>query len=328
MRISVAIATYNRAAMVREAIAAALAQSRAPEQVVVADDASTDGTIEMLRSLAAADPRLHVIEQALNSGGVENWNAAMNATRGDLIAWCSDDDRFLPGHLEAAQDFLANHPEVGFVHSGFVDVLEFAGGSSRTEPRPLRAPAPLVVDRRNLFSYLIRYYDWPFHPSTLVMRREVWEQVGPFNPAYALADTDWFVRAVERFPAALLPRHGTFNRRHEGNWSSRVGSAPMQMEIFTIVDRAMLRRWSKFSLPGIFWRSAWRANVCLRLALTLRARMRGGQGDAACAAWESLLRLAGRPWAWILDRPGRRIIRRRTSAVLVHGESQQSLSPL
>ncbi len=53
MRISVAIATYNRAGMVQEAIAAALAQSPAPDEIVVSDDASTDGTFARLSRLAA-----------------------------------------------------------------------------------------------------------------------------------------------------------------------------------------------------------------------------------------------------------------------------------
>ena len=112
MRISVAIATYNRAAMVREAVEAALAQSHAPYEIVVADDASTDETCQVLARLAAGDRRVRVIRQTANSGGVENWNAAMNVTRGDLLAWCSDDDRFWPGHLEASFKYLKAHPEV------------------------------------------------------------------------------------------------------------------------------------------------------------------------------------------------------------------------
>ena len=97
MTISVAIATYNRAPMVREAVLAALAQSRAPHEIVVSDDASTDETISTIESLA--DPHVKIIRQARNSGGVGNWNAAIDGTCGELIAWCSDDDRFLPGHL-------------------------------------------------------------------------------------------------------------------------------------------------------------------------------------------------------------------------------------
>ena len=106
-----------------------------------------------------------------------------------------------------------------------------------------------------MLGYLTRYYDWPFHPSTLVLRRVVWERVGPFNPAYALADTDWFVRAVEQFPAAMLARHGVYNRRHAGNWSNRLGSARMQREIFEIVEGAIDRRWPKPALPRRVWRA-------------------------------------------------------------------------
>lgn len=328
MTISVAIATYNRSAMVCAAVEAALAQSRALDEIVVADDASTDDTLQALDRMAAADARVRVIRRPANSGGVANWNATMDATHGDLIAWCSDDDRFLQGHLEASADYLEAHSEIGMVHSSFVDAWETSLGTAQ-ESRPLRSVRPLLLDRRNLFGYLTRYYDWPFHPSTLVMRREVWERTGPFDAAYALADTDWFVRAAERFKIALLPRYGVWNRRHPGNWSNRVGSARMQAEIFEIVERALVRRWPRGGPCRIAWRAVWRANVRLRLLLTVRARIKSGHRDAACAAWETLTKSTGaRALAW-LDGPGQRWIRRR---VLRQGaglrEGRESVSPL
>jgi glycosyltransferase involved in cell wall biosynthesis len=326
--ISVAIATYNRAAMVRQAVEAALRQTRAPAEIVVADDASPDDTWPELDRLCKRDARVRVIRHPVNSGGVPNWNAAMAATRGELIAWCSDDDRFLPGHLEASADYLEAHPEVGLVHSSFVDVWETPLRMAE-EARPLRAAGPLLVDRRNLWAYLMRYYDWPFHPSTLVMRRQVWERTGPFDAAYALADTDWFVRAVEHFQIALLPRHGVLNRRHPGNWSNRVGSARMQAEIFQIVENAMARRWPRGGPWSMLWRMIWRTNVRLRLLLTVHARILSGHGDAAAAAWETLTRHTGtRSLGW-LDRPGQKWIRhladRRGLGV---PEGRQSVSPL
>jgi glycosyltransferase involved in cell wall biosynthesis len=328
MTISVAIATYNRAAMVRQAIEAALGQSLAPCEVVVADDASTDGTRDTLACLAASDARVRVIRQDSNAGGARNANTAMAAARGDLIAWCSDDDRFLPGHLEASAAYLDLHPEVGVVHSGFMDAVETAAAGGFVEARPLRSAQPLRVDRRNMFAYLARYYDWPFHPSTIVMRRQVWEQVGPFDPAYGLTDTDWFVRAAERFSVVLLPRHGVLNRRHPGNWSNRMGSARMQTEIFEIVDRAMLRRWPEASMARLFWRAVWRTNVRLRLLLTIRARIRGGHGDAACASWQALTQATGgRPWSW-LERLGVALIRWLAPQAESAAEARQSVSPL
>jgi glycosyltransferase involved in cell wall biosynthesis len=322
MTISVAIATYNRAPMVREAVLAALAQSRAPHEIVVSDDASTDQTIPALASLG--DARIKIVRQARNSGGVGNWNAAIDRTRGDSIAWCSDDDRFLPGHLETSAAFLEAHPGIGLVHSGFVDSIETADGE-RTTPRPLRPPSVLTLT--GLIPYLIRYYDWPFHPSTIVMRRKVWEQVGPFNAAYQFADTEWFLRVVEEFPVASLSRHGVLNRRHPGNWSNRLGSAHLQREIFQMVEGSIARN---YAFPAkMFWRAAWRANVRARLTLTLRARLHSAHADAAGAAWHGLLQDTGFPVpAWI-ERVGEAAIR----GICAGREPQfrdrrQSVSPL
>lgn len=302
LKISVAIATYNRAAMVTQAIEAALTQSRAPLEVVVADDASTDRTAEALATLAARDSRIRVIRQSNNSGGVGNWNLAMSETHGDLIAWCSDDDWYRPEHLDASARYLEEHPEVGLVHSHFVDVVESPLGTAN-DYRRMRSLCPLRTTGRNLFAYLNRYYDWPFHPSTIVMRRSVWESIGPFDQRYQLADTDWFVRAAERFPAVLLPRYGVNNRRHVGNWSNRVGSARMQREIFEIVERALLRRWPRWTPQRSVWRFLWRMNVRLRLLLTLRARLQEGHQEAAAAAWNAFANFTGhRLPAWLAER--------------------------
>jgi glycosyltransferase involved in cell wall biosynthesis len=323
MKLSVAIATFNRAPMVRQAVESALAQSLAPGEVVVSDDASTDQTSAVLEFLSGRDARVKVYRQPINLG-VANHNFAIAQTRGDFIAWCSDDDRFLAGHLEASLAYLEAHPEIGLVHSGFVDSLE-TREASELAPRPLRSPKPIVVDARNLLAYMARYYDWPFHASTIVMRREVWERTGEFDPAYALADTDWFVRAAERFRIALLPRHGVVNRRHAGNWSNRVGSARMQREIFEIVEKAILRRWPGAGLARMFWRAVWRANVRLRLILTLRTRIRGGHTEAAAAAWHVLLQHTGRRTPEWIERAGCELIERMGTSGVPAGES---VSPL
>lgn len=226
--------------MVREAVQAALAQSRRPEEIVVLDDASTDTTWEELQKLAMAYPRVHIQRRSTNSGGIAAWNQAAGQARGEAIAFCADDDRFLRGHLEASLAYLEQHPETGLVHSGFIDAVE-AGLDEVFEPRPFRSARPLETTRAGLLNYMARYYDWPFHPSTLVLKREVWVRTGGLDPRYARADTDWFVRAVENFPAVLLPRHGVYNRRHSGNWSNRLGSARIQREIFRIVEELIGR---------------------------------------------------------------------------------------
>lgn len=332
MTVSVVIATYNRAAMVQQAIQAVLAQSRPPDEVVVMDDASTDGTPETLAALAAVHPTLRIFRQATNSGGIKSWNEATAESRGDYIAFCTDDDRFLPGHLESSVAYLDEHPDVGVVHSGFIDAVESAGNQT-FEPRPLRSRIPLRTGRSGLLSYMTRYYDWPFHPSTLVLRRAVWETSGGYNPAYALADTDWFVRVVEQFSAVLLPRYGVYNRRHPGNWSNRLGSARMQREIFEIVEGSIARLFEGRSLnctaQRAGWRAIWRTTVRLHLMLTLWARLKTGHADAACAAWSGVLRNTGLTLpAWV-ERIGGDLIRRRCRGrEAVAATPREGVSPL
>ncbi len=301
--ISVVIATYNRAPMVEQTVRAALEQTRPPHEIVVLDDASTDATPQVLAELAAHQPCIRLLRREVNSGGIASWNEAIGAARGDYLAFCADDDRFLPDHLKESLAYLEADPSIGLVHSSFIDVVE-TGGLEQREPRRLRSAAPLVTSRGNLLRYLTRYYDWPFHPSTMVLRREVWSRVGEYNPAYALADTEWFVRVVEQFDVAMLPRHGVLNRRHPGNWSNRLGSARMQKEIFEIVEGAIGRLWAGRPWGASAWRAVWRANVRLRLGLTLAQRVRTGHEQAACAAWHGIVQNTGRRTPEWLERAG------------------------
>jgi len=152
MTLSVAIATYNRTAMAQQAIEAVLDQTRPPDEIVVTDDASTDSTWATLTELAGRHPRLRIFRRERNSGGVENWNFAIAQTCGDYIAWCSDDDRFMPSHLEASVEYLEAHPEVGLVHAGFVDVIEVEGTVQKAARR-LRFPQTRIVTKASLIGY-------------------------------------------------------------------------------------------------------------------------------------------------------------------------------
>ena len=328
MTVSVAIATYNRSVMVREAIQAALAQTRKPDEIVVIDDASTDTTWDELNGLASAYPCLRIHRRRTNSGGAGSCKEAAGKARGDFIAFCADDDRFLREHLATSCSYLEEHPETGLVHSSFIDAVE-AGLEEVFEPRPFRSAKPLKIDAGRLLPYMIRYYDWPFHASTLVLRREVWVRTGGFDPRFSLADTDWFVRAAEQFPAVLLPHHGIYNRRHPGNWSNRLGSARMQHEIFQIVEELIARLYRRNPLNLAFWRAVWRADVRLHLLLTLVARVRSAHADAACAAWHGMLQGTGRHAPEWLEQLGETLVR-----ISCHGRDaehpgpRESVSPL
>jgi glycosyltransferase involved in cell wall biosynthesis len=97
-KISAVVPTYNRASYVCRAIDSILGQSLQPDEIIVVDDGSTDGTASLLRN--RYEGRVEVIEQA-NGGVSAARRAGLQAASGDWIAFLDSDDEWLPGRLEA-----------------------------------------------------------------------------------------------------------------------------------------------------------------------------------------------------------------------------------
>ena len=98
--VDIIIPVYNRAAMVREAIESALRAARdVPVEIVVVDDASTDGTWDSLRD--CDDPRIRCFQMESNSGQSAARNRGLDAARGTYVKFLDSDDILSPGHLPA-----------------------------------------------------------------------------------------------------------------------------------------------------------------------------------------------------------------------------------
>ncbi|NEC64632.1 glycosyltransferase [Streptomyces sp. SID9727] len=104
--VSVVVPAYNAAATLGRALKSALAQTHRNVEVIVVDDASADGTLDVARQFAAADGRVRIVERPQNSGGVgaPRNNGIMNAT-GQYVMFLDADDE-LP--LKACEELLAS----------------------------------------------------------------------------------------------------------------------------------------------------------------------------------------------------------------------------
>jgi rhamnopyranosyl-N-acetylglucosaminyl-diphospho-decaprenol beta-1,3/1,4-galactofuranosyltransferase len=109
-RVTAVVVTYNRRDLLLEALATVHAQSRAPDAVIVVDNASADGTAEAVRTKF---PAVHLAELTRNSGGAGGFAYGMAlalADHADLI-WLMDDDTVPePGALEALLAARDRHP--------------------------------------------------------------------------------------------------------------------------------------------------------------------------------------------------------------------------
>jgi hypothetical protein len=96
--VDIIIPVYNRAAMVREAIESALnATPDVPVDIIVVDDASTDGTWDSL--CAYDDPRIRCVRMESNAGQSAARNRGLDLARGTYVKFLDSDDVLVPGHL-------------------------------------------------------------------------------------------------------------------------------------------------------------------------------------------------------------------------------------
>jgi glycosyltransferase involved in cell wall biosynthesis len=122
LTVSVIIPAYNCAAYIQAAVDSALKQSRVPDEIIVVDDGSTDGTD---RVLAKYEAPVRVIRQ-VNAGESAARNTGLRAARGDLIAFLDGDDTFTPDSIARRVEILEASPEVGVVY-GDMYVMNAAG---------------------------------------------------------------------------------------------------------------------------------------------------------------------------------------------------------
>lgn len=110
-KVSVLIPTYRYARYLPEAIESVLAQDFDDFEVLLSDDASHDGSAEILRQYAARDARIRAVEQPTNLGMVQNWNWCLSQARGKYIKFLFGDDRLsAPCALRRQYEMLEGNP--------------------------------------------------------------------------------------------------------------------------------------------------------------------------------------------------------------------------
>ncbi len=117
-RLSIALCTYNGGAFLQAQLASLLAQTRLPDEMVAFDDGSTDDTVEQLNRFVAAAPfSVHVHATTDGLGPAKNFERAIGACTGDVIACCDQDDVWRADKLAVIAAAFERQPDLGFVFS-------------------------------------------------------------------------------------------------------------------------------------------------------------------------------------------------------------------
>lgn len=172
--ISIGIPVYNEVRYIEEAIRSVLDQRRPADEVLVFDNASTDGTDDVAAALL---PQGSIRRAEINVGAVENFNRAVREASGEYFAWLAADDAFRPDYLARTAEMLDMHPEVDAAFS-YVEYFDNDGHVLyHDRAHGLNEPSA----RRRIRSYL-RRVRWCEVYS--LYRREALLDSPMFAPAY------------------------------------------------------------------------------------------------------------------------------------------------
>lgn len=172
--VSICIPAYNAAMFLGAAIESALAQEVDDLEVVVVDNASTDGTSELCARYE--DPRFRVVRFEEHVPQAANWNRCLDRALGEHIVILHADDLLRPGFVSAASERLCAAPLCAFVHC----TVEHIDASGRLMSVQRLHEVDLVEPGREMFARLATR-GCVINPAGTMVRRTAYEKAGRFT---------------------------------------------------------------------------------------------------------------------------------------------------
>lgn len=229
--VSIVIPAYNCRRFIVETVRSIHAQTLSNWECVIVDDGSTDGTLELIRGLAAGEPRIRTATQP-NSGpaAARNHGLGLIDPRSQYITFMDSDDVWLPEALETLKTEIEKHPGVVGAHALGRCIDEH--GARKEEPAYEgngngrfvcdSFGKIILLDPSVPTSFQSLWYSNPYPPGLILTKRLAYEKAGRFDVTVCpVEDWDMIIR---------LSRHGDFRflekvllsyRRHDNNLSGQ-----------------------------------------------------------------------------------------------------------
>ncbi|MBI5390517.1 glycosyltransferase family 2 protein [Candidatus Woesearchaeota archaeon] len=199
--VSVLIPTYNMASTLGRALQSVAQQDYAPLEVLVIDDGSTDKTASVVNQFQTqTNLPIRYLRHSTNQGKPAALNVGVTATRGSYLAILDADDMLPKQSIASRVYYLDNNLSDDAV---FGDTLYLNAAGI---PYHRRAPPP-SASAAELARQFLSGSVTPFHPLSLLYRKEVFGQVGMFDHRLLRAeDTDFVWRLLTRTSVSYLPK--------------------------------------------------------------------------------------------------------------------------
>ncbi len=292
--VSICIPTYNRVHYLKRCVDAALRQTLADFELVISDNASSDGTQAYVEGLN--DLRVRYIRHPVNRGSQHNWNHCLQLARGEFIVICHDDDWYEPTFLERAYHVFSTTPGVGLVYTAAYLVNEQGRrmGCLRVYPRDQHWDQVALA-----MHFLKNNHDIVF--SSVMVRRAAYERVGLFDPELFCGDFEMWLKLAFLFKVAYISTPLVSYRSHSASTTLNIRPHRYLEENRLIVNRFL--DWVAVRQPQL---TAMRQEALAavdrvwieRLLTTAWALVAEGAFDKAASYLEVLRQMQG---SWLTD---------------------------
>ncbi len=184
--ISVIITTYNRENLVLRALKSVLSQTFKDFEVLLVDDGSTDNTHKAIQEIQKEDKRVVYVYQE-NKGWPSALNTGLSNAQGRYIAFLDSDDEWLPEKLEKQISFLENNKSF--------DGVTCYGNIILDDKEKIKLG---VLKQSDDYNNQLKNFingDFPSIPSSLLLKKEIFEKVGYYDEFLKLStDADMMIR--------------------------------------------------------------------------------------------------------------------------------------
>jgi glycosyltransferase involved in cell wall biosynthesis len=214
--VALVIPTYNAVEFVAGALASVFAQSQLPREIVVVDDASTDGTPDVVEAIARHSPvPITVIRRTSNAGGpARPLNAAIASTTCELVAILEQDDVMAPRRLELLAGAAHRHPQCCLIVGRPAIVTDTPEGiqwqGAVAPPVDIRQFADagegesFVVSSPDAFRALMKG-NFIYSNSNLMLRKRCFDSLGGFDDSWSInSDADLEFKMIAAAPLAVV----------------------------------------------------------------------------------------------------------------------------
>lgn len=215
--VSIIVPVYNGERYLRESLDSIVAQSYHNKEILVLDDASTDGTPDIIASYGN---QVQHCRQEKNKGQFENVNDGISRAKGEYIAVYHSDDVYCLDIIDKEVLFLTNHPESGAVFSKDI-FIDSQGEEVGRLILPLEVSGSGVFEYPVVFNALLTYKNRFLRGPSGLVRSSAYQKVGLYrNHEYQIAsDLEMWVRIARQYPVGILDEYLMRYRRGHGNLS-------------------------------------------------------------------------------------------------------------